>query len=319
MRRNQKILIPFLLLICTLTACSDILEKDISDDTPEILGPNESVIEYGTISFWWNKLDGATSYRLQLVSPSFNAPQRLVLDTLVNSNIFEFTPDVGVYQWRVQAVNYGYSSLFSPNADLEIIEGSDLGRVTLQLQSPSDNHFTNNSSTSFSWSEISIATGYRFQLFSNEGVVVDDTVTQGFYSVTFADDDKLYEWVVTAFNETSKTVSAKRKLTIDHTSPPVPGLTVPRNDSTLEMSTKVNFTWIRSGVDVAADSFYIFAEDGQFIEKLVAQKVSGTSMEVNISSALFTTDGDYFWQVKSIDMAGNTGPGAERSFTVFEP
>lgn len=72
----------FLLVFLLLSGCEDIFEQDIEDASIEVIAPkNNTRTEAGTVTFLWRPLDGARSYRLTIVSPTFAGASRLVADT----------------------------------------------------------------------------------------------------------------------------------------------------------------------------------------------------------------------------------------------
>jgi hypothetical protein len=315
-RQRLNGLFGSLMVMALLSACVDIVEKDISEKAPDLISPADSVVEYGTLTFWWTEIEGASHYRLQIVSPGFSSPQRLYLDTLVSSAKFDFTPDIGVYEWRAQGVNSAYTSAFSEPKKLEIIEGDNLGRVKLVLKSPANNYITNTNGILFSWQPITIADAYRFQIFSTSAVMVDDTTTGDYYEYTFPDGDTGYQWQVTAFNDHSKSISDKISLTIDKTAPEEPDLMVPKADSAVDFTSPVKFTWIRKSTDIITDSFNIVQDDGDPVAGFSPVKVSTPSVEISNTGTLFKKDNSYQWEVVSIDKAGNKSTSSSRSFTV---
>jgi hypothetical protein len=315
---SKKILLGLLIVILAV-ACVDVIEKDITKEIPVLISPADSVIEYGTLTFWWTEIKGATHYRLQLVRPSFDSPQRLYLDTLVSSDRFDYNPDPGIYQWRVQGVNSAYSSAFSEHKSLEIIEGNDLGRVEIVVRSPVKDFVTSNGEISFSWDLISIADGYRFQLFNATEIVVDDTTTSNGYGYELPEVDGNYEWQITAFNETSESISERMMITLDKTAPTAPELVFPKADSLVDFAASgLEFTWTRKSTDVGQDSFVIINEDGTAVPGFSAIKLNSPSIEVSNAELIFKTDSTYLWRVISIDKAGNLSPEASRPFTVTQ-
>ena len=102
----------FLLVFLLLSGCEDIFEQDIEDASIEVIAPkNNTRTEAGTVTFLWRPLDGARSYRLTIVSPTFAGASRLVADTTLladsahRADRFTATLDTGNYQWSLQAAN----------------------------------------------------------------------------------------------------------------------------------------------------------------------------------------------------------------------
>ena len=73
-----------LLTLFFVMGCRDVFEKDISEKEVVLVAPADSVeTTRATLTFAWEERDGATGYRLVVVSPSFDRIELYVLDTLV--------------------------------------------------------------------------------------------------------------------------------------------------------------------------------------------------------------------------------------------
>jgi hypothetical protein len=114
----------FFLSLAFLASCIDIFENDLSNSKVELLAPADEIIttELSNI-FWWNYMEGALWYELQVVTPQFSNVTSLKLDTTIENNNFQFSLQPGVYQWRVRAFNGSSSTDFSTNS-LTIIENT---------------------------------------------------------------------------------------------------------------------------------------------------------------------------------------------------
>jgi hypothetical protein len=96
-----------------LTRCNDIFETDLEFKSVTLLGPADSLhSNLGTFTFWWDEVDGALMYNLQIVSPSFEKVGNLVIDTIVSTNKFTFPLTPGTYEWRLCALNSSSSTHF---------------------------------------------------------------------------------------------------------------------------------------------------------------------------------------------------------------
>ncbi|TKG88109.1 hypothetical protein EYV94_27635 [Puteibacter caeruleilacunae] len=80
--------------------------KDLSAEIVTLMAPAADLsTAVKTLTFWWEEVSGATKYRLQIVSPSFDNIERLIEDVEVTGNKKTVTLTEGTYQWRVKAVN----------------------------------------------------------------------------------------------------------------------------------------------------------------------------------------------------------------------
>ena len=102
-----------LLILFLVMGCRDVFEKDISEKEVELIAPADSVeTPHATLTFVWEERDGATGYRLVVVSPSFDRIELYVLDTLVEGNQYTYTLEPGRYEWGVRPENSAYEGIY---------------------------------------------------------------------------------------------------------------------------------------------------------------------------------------------------------------
>lgn len=278
-------------------SCKDFIEKDITGKQVSILAPQDGFISSSlTISFWWDELDGAEQYRLQVVQPNFSSAQIVLVDTTLTGTSFTSTFSPGNYQWRIKAVNNGGDSEYSTRS-FTIDSTANLSNVLVILVSPVDNYVTNNTSSTFKWNSVFNALEYRFQIINlaNNGIVTDIILnTDSFvYSLPGAGS---YQWQVRAQNALSNSPYASRTISIDITAPPVPTIISPLNGDTV--TSPVTLIWHRDASAIA-DSLFVYND----------------SLLTSQNSAIYTTDStflftdtvtqNYYWRLKSKDNAGN--------------
>lgn len=86
--------------------CSLIYEDDLSEEIVYVIMPVD-----GTTSslmqqvFWWETVEGAIKYRLQIVEGDFLDPHALVADTNVSGDKFQVVLPPGGYEWRIRGWN----------------------------------------------------------------------------------------------------------------------------------------------------------------------------------------------------------------------
>ena len=111
---KKKCLI-ILIVIC-LISCDETLEFSLIGKKVTLLAPVNNLNTTDSVhTFYWEKLNGAVQYQLQIVSPRFDSIVRLVDDTIITNNTFHTELDKGTYQWRVKALN---NSTQSDNSDI---------------------------------------------------------------------------------------------------------------------------------------------------------------------------------------------------------
>lgn len=296
-------------IIIMVSSCDDIIEKDISKRRISIISPSENFhsLKYNVL-FWWNEVEGTQSYRLQIVSPSFENIQKLVFDSLVTNTRIDITLAPGAYQWRIRGEN-GSSQTEYLIQNLTVDTIVDFTDQEFTVDMPTNNYAINNTTITFSWQKFPLADEY--ELLINNGTTETYTLSETFFTTILPEGS--YTWKVRAINTQNNTktlFSGERNLLIDQT-PPLPSTPqIPVNYS-LD-SNSVTLQWLRDQ-GVASDSI-IIANDSNF---------------QNISYKLYTQDtfynlpplpvnSTYFWKLKSRDVASNwSGYSSSYRFTVI--
>lgn len=84
---------------------------DISGLSVLLLAPFDSLKRAeGDFTFWWEEVEGAEEYQLQIVSPDFKKTELLILDNTLSQTQHSQSLDSGNYQWRVRAINPEYKT-----------------------------------------------------------------------------------------------------------------------------------------------------------------------------------------------------------------
>ena len=297
---------PVMLMAGILSSCSDIIEPSISKKVVTLEAPADQYQSTGyTINFWWDAVDNALSYHLQVVTPSFAAPGSLILDTIVTKNKFPFTLNPGLYQWRVTAENGSSQTPFAGPRSFTVVTSS-IKQQAVQLISPSNNLLTNKASITFQWGGLYGATQYRFEIdtnnFGNEGNVISNTAIPG-QQISFSfPKDLAYQWRVRAENDTAQSQwSAINMVTYDHTPPGQVTLSSPVDGTTLPKP--VSLQWNPASTAVAY-KLYIYGSDGATLyNSSLPVTLNATSYSFNLGKS-----GDkVYWKVSAVDAAGNEG------------
>ena len=104
-----------------LTSCEEALETPIDTYNVTLLAPANNVVSDETDqTFYWEKLDNATQYQLQVVTPKFDSIVKLIVDTTISANQFTQILEQGSFQWRVKAQNNSTTTSFSQAWNLTI-------------------------------------------------------------------------------------------------------------------------------------------------------------------------------------------------------
>jgi len=290
----------FIAIIFLHQGCKDVFSNDITRGRLNIVSPSDSfVTNNSNVPFIWDALDGAETYHLQIVQPSFDSIQQLIADTMIvdTKYIFSFLP--GKYQWRIRAENSGSTTTYIVR-NIVVDTNSNLSGQQFNVSGPADNYVISSSVINFSWLSFPSANVYEYILLdTNNNTLQDKTTIQIIFTDTLAEG--IYLWKARALNtinNTSTLFSTPRHITVDLT-PPVPSIpNTPANNS-LDTNA-VTLTWTRPS-DVYADSI-IVATDLLF--QNVTNSASVTSASYYVLPFLVLNQ-PYFWRIRSRDIAGN--------------
>jgi hypothetical protein len=300
MKNRTTYLFVLLIFAGLWNSCEDIIEEDLGNNLVTILSPSDSLhSEISSITFWWEKLEGAEGYNLQIAKPSFLNVSQLCLDTNITSDKFIFSLIPGQYQWRIKAYN-GSSCTEYVTYNLSIDSTADLSGQTIILLSPTDKDTTNKTTFTFKWDTLYNADDYRIDICTPDfsGTKVLSIVTES-DTFKYPLQEGRYEWGVRGQNSLTNTPFSKRSLYIDITVPNIPSLLTPANNTNMNDSI-INFSWSRGVVtgSTIKDSLYIY-----FDSTMTTIKRAKYLSLTNYTDSLGV--GTFFWRVRSIDAAEN--------------
>ncbi|MDP1801735.1 MAG: fibronectin type III domain-containing protein [Bacteroidota bacterium] len=292
-------------------SCSkDFIVKDIKNDYVTILAPaNNVTTPNNTVTFWWEKLDGAQKYNVQIVKPTFLSVQQFIADTNVTGTKFILSLTPGTYQWRIRAVNNGGNSQYT-TYNLTIDTSSNLSSQLVVAITPIDGYLTGTNAVSFSWNAIASADKYEIQILNSTSTTIKDTITTNTtYHSSFADGK--YTWKVKALNDYSiSQYNTPLSYTVDLTAPVSSILSYPANGSNVKDTISLKWTRVitNSTLDTKYDSLFV-AFDSLFTNVASKMRIGTTSIKVNqlnpSLSVSSTTFPYYYWRVRSVDSVGN--------------
>lgn len=320
MKPRFRIDICLLIVVVAATityACDDLIEESLKDGTVVIIAPTDGTVSYDyTQTFWWENLEGALSYRLQIVYNKFDSAAEYRLDTLVSRDKFTITLEPAKYQWRVQAINGSSKTDSMTIQDLRIdsttIEGQDI-----LLTTPPDGYTSNNPVINFAWQSLPGALEYQVRIFALNNSIVLDSVVHGDELSLTMDDDSNYYWMVTGKQgAVSSNPSEERHFTIDRVSPDSVKLLLPVNN--VVVSSPVTLSW-EAPDDTDLANFEIFIYKGN--ESTPFSSKYNPYSTVNLNQSLIFEEGEtsdvIFWKVRTVDKAGNKSSGETlRKFTI---
>jgi len=95
-------------------ACEEALERSLTNAEVQLVAPVNNLVTQDSVhTFFWEELEGATQFELQIVSPGFDSIARFVVDTTLTRNRFTMELDSGEHEWRVRARNNSTVSPYS--------------------------------------------------------------------------------------------------------------------------------------------------------------------------------------------------------------
>lgn len=298
-----------------LVSCNDFIETSIEDKKVFVNAPADSTqTNIYLQTFWWEEVEDALSYRVQIVTPGFANASRLIMDTLVTGNRFIYTLDPGVYEWRIRGENGSSSTLYATQM-LTVFE-SNISSQVVQVKTPANGLLTNMSETEFSWNNLYGAKVYRLQVDTNnfrddKMLYFDQTTTALDLKVHFS-KDQTYQWRVRAEQDSAvskwSTVSVVR---YDTTPPSVVTLVGPAKGASV--ASPVSLQW-KAMADASSYQLYVYKTD--------TTTVYNPSFPLTLKETTYSfKEGAFgevvYWKVRAADMAGNWGAFSElRSFTI---
>lgn len=299
----KRISIYLMIILCT-SSCDEIFEDDITDTKLEIIAPIDKLVTTKTtLTFWWDELEDADSYKLQIVSTCFDTILSIPVDSNLTTNKFETTLNPGSYEWRVKALNSSTETEWFTRK-LTILNELDLSNQEVSLKSPKEQDAFNDGEVTFQWTNLPNATSYRVIIRSGTwtGDLIYQTETED-NALTWTLDEGKYAWGVVGINDISESQPQNKTFFVDLTAPGKPTLQQPENGSTIT-ATSTTLEWSHTTTDATAvyDSIYI-AKDSTFTESNILNEVKAFTTSYSFSSSLYT--GIVYWKVKTIDKAGN--------------
>lgn len=314
---KKTIKIFSLLGIAFFFACDDILEEDITGDSIQVISPLEgTIIEGNNVQFYWQHLDGADDYRVQVLSDN----QIVVLDSLVSENQIEYNLNEGNYQWRVKGENFAYETQYTFPINFSVELSEDLTNQSVALSTPSDNLYTNNTEIVFTWNAITSADSYTAEIIkSNNGettIYQEPDITETNLSIdpSLFDVDAEYIWKIKAVNNSSETPYSERTIFVDRITPNIPALNTPSDNST--NSSLVTFNWTNGSdtgdIQSAITNTIEIASDINFNTLILSDDTTNNTYQYT-----FSNTGDYYWRVRAYDSASNLSDNSiTRTLTV---
>ena len=292
-------------LLLLVSSCKSVIEQDLSDKKIVVNAPLVGSYADYSQTFWWEKMDGATSYQMQIVSTDFESIQKLILDTTVKTTQFKYTLSPGQYEWRVRGVNGSYNSQYN-GAKITIAVG-DIKSQYVVLSTPSNNSYVNASPVSLTWISLYGALGYQIQVDKTNtfttGMLVNAKTPSTSYSFSLT-DESIYYWRVRAYKGTdTSSWSSTNSFTYDVTPPNQVVLSAPANNLTDSHASSGTLTWTSLGAGI---KYVVYIQYGS------ASEVASSALKTNSYTYSGTSGQIVKWRVVAYDLAGNAGTSSDQ-------
>jgi hypothetical protein len=318
--------IRFVTVVClfatlTVSCTKDFLVKDIKKQEVQVNAPADGLkTPNNAITFWWEELDGAEKYNLQIVTPSFDAVAQLVTDTNVVLNKFYKTLTPGTYQWRIKAYNNGGSTAYVTRT-LTIDTTSNLQFATVNSVYPTTGFLTGANAINFSWLAVDKALTYDLKITNANNTVyaLVPNIANTNYTYNFTAPTNLnLKWQVKANNAFSfSAYNPANTFTIDVQGPTASFITRPVYATTANALTD-SLKWTRSpGADTKSDSIIITLDSTFASITYPSFKTYSTGLKIStlgLPSPSAPGNNYYWWRIYSIDSAKNVSPAPSAKF-----
>lgn len=307
--------VSLFILVSALQSCKDIIAKNISGSTPVMILPQSNdTVQNNPVQFKWEAMEGATHYRLQIASPSFENIQYYILDSLIYTTDFSFSLDSSQFEYKLTAINAGYESkTYGPiKFWVNTVDTTSGSNTTLNLLTPSSAaYFNNDFNGNFTWGSITGGTSYKFELVKgsafNTGTPIYSSTASLSFETTLPSSflpltPGQYFWGVKSYIGNTEQLYVTRNFYIDTLKPTIPLLTSPVNMSTV-FSGDIDFNWsfgltsetfsspVSSKIELSTDANFT--------------TITNTHTQTAFTKTINLNVGTYYWRVRNRDGAGN--------------
>jgi len=320
-------LLPLIGLMVMISSCSEIFEGDLDDDKFVVVAPGKELTTFNTqVQFIWQELEDATSYSLDIVSPSYSQLEQVILDSSVVGKSFLITLNPGEYQWKLKAQN-SITESNTVSGKIYIDSTTDLTGTQVKLISPENNAFIGSLTQTFSWENMYNADVYNFELEHIDTSISKPDYDQSSIDIDFAYDGA-YTWKVKGKNNASSTSTefTSRQFIVDTYSPEAPFNFDPVDSVSIPLTqggdSLVTLAWEgeidHSKKAPVTDRLQISSSNAfQNSSLILNETISGFSNSARTRQVKILSPGKYYWRVKSTDKAENdSGYSDSRSFIV---
>ena len=288
-------------LMFTITACSELFVPDLSEETLIVIAPKDSLVTAEKdIVFYWEHLEGASEYELQIVEPSFDAINAFVLDTLITENKVQIRLADGMYQWRIRASNGPSESPYIVRY-LNITESIN----QVDLFSPINNYIVADTSLVLRWLATVDAKYYEVEVNTTKDFLETDLIYSATETNTFTNlnlsENGMYYWRVRAYISDAKLYTEYSEvwsfdINPDYNISKTTITLLSPADSLYSNKQNISFSW--NVLQQATDYQIDIASKEDFNAEQLFESVLTTDTVHNYA---FTEEGIYYWRVKGLN------------------
>ncbi len=198
--KNNTIYLLAVLCCLFIVSCTDIFEVDLQNKSVKLLTPQDSLFTTETNhEFLWEEVEGALQYRLQIVSPSWENLEKVVLDTLISNTEFNQILYPSIFTWQVKAIN-GSSETSYNKRTLQVDSIVTVLEDTVMLLTPYDSDTTIAGIQVFNWESLYNSELFKFQLLDTNNTPLVDVIL-AVDSFAYSLGQGRYKWQVQIFNQ----------------------------------------------------------------------------------------------------------------------
>ena len=288
------------------------------NSAPVLVEPDdESKLETTTTpEFRWRSVENANQYRIQVDdskafdSPQFDEPVSDVSATSIRAL------ELGVYYWRVQALNvYGTPGDWSDPWTFIISIPPD---APILIQPKQDSIESDTTTPAYEWSRVLTAARYQIQVNDKQNFnspTYDENVADTTHTPSMHLEQGEYYWRVRAFNEYDTPGDwSDPGLFIVSIPPGAPDLKSPSNKTLLESTNRPAFDW--QSVNNASQ-YQIQVDNSPSFD---SPEYQSTDSDTGRRSNQGLRQDVYYWRVRALNKYGTPGAWSKHwEFTVSIP
>ena len=156
-----------LILAVFLFSCDDVIEKDISKKGLNVLSPPDQFKSGNTtVNFFWDYLEGADDYQLEVVRGRFDSVVSFAVDTFIRGNQFTYNFNPGEYEWSLRALNSVSSTSYVVRS-FTIDSTTNISLSSVIITFPLKDSVYKDSSLTLRWEGLFSAQSYITQVINN--------------------------------------------------------------------------------------------------------------------------------------------------------